>query len=89
VRPTEASALTRSLTIDKLGKYPAWAIVDKGRKVRQWTEVMASMVKVVAPANFTHHYKGLFPSYQINNRPVWSSWTRSTVTSDLKGLCRR
>ena len=35
VRPTENSALTRSLTVDKLGQYPAWAIVDRGRAARE------------------------------------------------------
>lgn len=34
VRPTEASALTRSLTIDKRGHYPSWDIVDRGRQAR-------------------------------------------------------
>jgi len=33
VRPTEDSALTRSLTVDKYGQYPAWDIVDRGREV--------------------------------------------------------
>ena len=34
VRPTENSALVRSLTTDKAGKYPAWDIVDRGRLAR-------------------------------------------------------